>query len=50
MTEPQPTRRTLPARRPVITQKLKIAGHRTLYIAVHDDDQPQRDFLKVMTG
>jgi len=30
-------RRSLPARRNHITQKVRIAGQRTLYISVHDD-------------
>ncbi len=30
-------RRALPARRHHITQKVRIAGQRTLYISVHDD-------------
>ena len=33
-------RRTHPARRNHITQKVKITDQRTLYISVHEDDQP----------
>jgi len=41
------TRLALPTRREHITQKVKIAGRRTLYISVHDDDQPAEIFLRV---
>lgn len=41
------SRRSLPARRNHITQKVKIAGKRTLYIAVHDDENPAEIFLRV---
>ena len=41
------SRRSLPARRYHITQKVKIAGQRTLYISVHDDAQPAEVFLRV---
>ena len=41
------TRLALPARRNHITQKVKIAGQRTLYISVHDDEQPTEIFLRV---
>lgn len=37
----------LPARRHHITQKVKIAGQRTLYISVHDDEDPAEIFLRV---
>jgi ribonucleoside-diphosphate reductase alpha chain len=40
-------RRSLPARRNHITQKVKIAGQRTLYLSVHDDAQPAEVFLRV---
>ena len=43
----EPSRRTLPPRRHHITQKLKIADQRTLYLSVHDDDQPAEIFLRV---
>lgn len=42
-----PSRRILSPRRPHITQKVKIAGQRTRYISVHDDDQPAEIFLRV---
>ena len=42
-----PRRVVLPARRNHITQKVKIAGQRTLYMSVHDDDQPAEIFLRV---
>jgi hypothetical protein len=41
------SRRSLPARRSHITQKVKIAGQRTLYISVHDDAHPAEIFLRV---
>jgi hypothetical protein len=34
------TRLALPTRRQHITQKVKIAGQRTLYTSVHDDEHP----------
>ncbi len=34
------TRLFLPTRRIHITQKVKIAGQRTLYLSVHDDEYP----------
>lgn len=40
-------RRALPARRNHITQKVKIAGQRTLYISIHDDDHPAEIFLRL---
>ena len=40
-------RRVLPPRRNHITQKVKVAGQRTLYLSVHDDDQPVEIFLRV---
>ena len=43
----QSLRRSLPARRHHITQKVKIAGRRTLYLSVHDDAQPAEIFLRV---
>ena len=39
------TRLTLPSRRNHITQKVRIANQRTLYISVHDD--PSRDEIFV---
>lgn len=41
------TRLALPHRRNHITHKVKIAGSRTLYISVHDDEQPAEIFLRV---
>jgi hypothetical protein len=40
-------RRTLPNRRPHVTQKVRIAGQRTLYISVHDDEHPAEIFLRL---
>ena len=40
-------RLTLPARRNHITHKVRIAGQRTLYISIHDDDRPAEVFLRV---
>lgn len=40
-------RRKLPARRGLITQKVRIAGKRTLYISVHDHREPAELFLRV---
>jgi hypothetical protein len=40
-------RRALPARRHHITQKVRIAGQRTLYLSVHDDAHPAEVFLRV---
>ncbi|UVT19016.1 MAG: hypothetical protein H8K03_14520 [Nitrospira sp.] len=37
----------LPARRYHITQKVRIADKRTLYISVHDDPSPAEIFLRV---
>ena len=42
-----PSHRPLPARRYHVTQKVKIAGRRTLYISVHDDEHPAEIFLRV---
>ena len=41
------SRRLLPNRRTHRTQKVKIAGHPTLYISVDDDAQPAEVFLRV---
>lgn len=41
------TRLALPNRRNHITQKVKIAGQRTLYLSVHDDQHPAEVFLRV---
>jgi hypothetical protein len=40
-------RLALPNRRNHITQKVRIAGQRTLYIIVHDDEHPAEIFLRV---
>ncbi len=40
-------RTPLPNRRKHTTQKVKIAGQRTLYISVHDDEQPAEIFLRL---
>jgi hypothetical protein len=40
-------RRALPPRRRHITQKFKIAGQRTLYISVHDHEEPAEIFLRL---
>jgi len=40
-------RLTLPSRRHHITQKVRIADQRTLYISVHDDASPAEIFLRV---
>jgi len=37
----------LPARRNQITQKVRIASQRTLYLSVQDDEQPAEVFLRV---
>lgn len=41
------SRRSLPAVRQNVTQKVRIAGQRTLYISVHDHPQPAEVFLRV---
>src|ERR1700704_4988320 len=41
------TRRALPSRRNHLTQKVKVAGQRTLYLSVHDDQHPAEVFLRV---
>ena len=41
------TRLVLPTRRNHITQKVRIADQRTLYISVHDDAQPAEVFLRL---
>ena len=41
------TRLALPTRRNHLTQKVKIAGQRTLYLSVHDEAQPAEIFLRV---
>ena len=41
------SRRSLPTCPPHITQKVNIAGRRTLYISVHDDEHPAEIFLRV---
>ena len=40
-------RLALPNRRNHTTQKVRIAGQRTLYLSVHDDEQPAEIFLRV---
>ena len=40
-------RLALPNRRHHVTQKIKIAGYRTLYVRVHDDGQPAEIFLRL---
>ena len=42
-----PSRRSLPPRRNHITQKVRIAEQRTLYISVHEDTSPAEIFLAV---
>lgn len=42
-----PSRRSLPARRRHVTQKVRIAGQRTLYLSVHDDPRPAEIFLRL---
>ena len=44
------SRRSLPARRHHITQKVRIAGQRSLYISVHDDEYPTEIFLRQNVG
>jgi len=39
--------RLLPTRQDHITQKVKIAGHRTLYLSVHDDARPTEICLRL---
>jgi ribonucleoside-diphosphate reductase alpha chain len=41
------TRLALPSRRNHITQKVRIAGQRTLYLSVHDDPRPAEVFLRL---
>lgn len=43
----QMKRKILPARRNHITQKVKIAGRRTLYLSVDDDEPPLEVFLRI---
>lgn len=40
-------RLALPHRRNHITQKVRIAGQRTLYLSVDDDEQPAEIFLRL---
>jgi len=40
-------RRSLPNRREHITQKVRIAGHRVLYLSVDDGQNPGEVFLRV---
>ncbi|MEO6110652.1 MAG: hypothetical protein ABIQ24_02335 [Nitrospiraceae bacterium] len=40
-------RLALPNRRNHVTQKIKIAGQRTLYLSVHDNEHPAEIFLRV---
>jgi hypothetical protein len=41
------TRLALPHSRNHITQKVRIAGQRTLYLSVHDDPRPAEIFLRL---
>ncbi len=41
------TRLALPNRREHTTQKVRIAGQRTLYIAIHNDEHPAEVFLRL---
>jgi len=41
------TRLALPNRRNHITQKVRIAGQRTLYLSVQDDEHPAEIFLRL---
>ena len=41
------TRLALPNRRNHVTQKVKVAGQRTLYLSVHDHEEPAEIFLRV---
>lgn len=43
----QSLRRSPPTRRHHITQKVRIAGQRTLYLSVHDDAHPAEVFLRL---
>ena len=43
----QSLRRSLPSCHNHITQKVRIADQRTLYIAVHYDERPAEIFLRV---
>lgn len=40
-------RRAIENRRNHVTQKLRVSGQRTLYVSVHEDDQPAEIFLRV---
>jgi len=40
-------RLSLPNRRNHITQKVRIAGQRALYLSFHDDEHPAEIFLRV---
>ena len=41
------TRLALPNRRNHVTQKVKVAGQRTIYLSVHSDEQPAEIFLRL---
>src|SRR5215210_4561811 len=41
------SRRTLPSRRHHITHKVKVAGQRTLYLSVHNNEHPAEIFLRL---
>lgn len=41
------TRLTIPARRNHTTQKVRIAGQRTLYISVHENAHPAEVYLRL---
>jgi hypothetical protein len=44
------SRLALPSRRNHITQKVKIAGQRTLYFSVHDDEYPTEIYHRQNVG
>jgi ribonucleoside-diphosphate reductase alpha chain len=41
------TRRELPSRRNLVTQKCRVGGRRTIYLQVHDDPWPSELFIRV---
>lgn len=43
-------RLALPARRQHITQKLRIAGQRTLYLSFHDENDPRKCMTCIFEG
>ena len=42
-----PSRRSPPIRHHHVTQKIRVAGQRTLYLSVHDDPRPADTFLRL---